>query len=83
MLLVRLEPTDAEKIGSMKVPAYLVGIDVLSGRAYIRHIPAGTTKGFKGVFTRNPLNCKAIKKIWKDVEEFWKSRPAGMTKSSL
>src|SRR4051794_32669495 len=62
-LLVRLEPADAVKIGTMKVPAYVVGIDVLSGKAYIRHVPAGTTKGFTGISTRRPLDCKAIKKL--------------------
>jgi hypothetical protein len=67
----------------MKVPAYVVGIDVLSGVAYIQHVPAGARKGFVGISTRRPMNCRAIRKIWNDVEDFWKSRPVGMTKSSV
>lgn len=82
-LLVRLKAADAKKIGKMKIPAYVVGIDVLSGKAYIQHIPAGTRKGFTSISTRRPLNCKAIKMIWNEVEEFWKSRPTGMKDSSL
>jgi hypothetical protein len=82
-LLVRLTATDAKKLGTMKVPAYVVGIDVLSGTAYIQHVPAGTKRGFTGISTRRPLNCRAIRRIWNDVEEFWKSRPGGMTTSSI
>ena len=51
---------DAKKLGSMKVPAYFVGIDVLSGVAYIQHVPAGARKGFVGISTRRSLNCRAI-----------------------
>ena len=82
-LLVRLTAADAKKLGSMKVPAYVVGIDVLSGVAYIQHVPAGAKKGFVGISTRRSLNCRAIRRIWNDVEDFWKSRPVGMTKSSV
>ncbi len=83
MLLVRLTAADARKLGAMKVPVYFVGIDAISGRAYIRHVPAGTKKGFKGVYTRRPLNCQAIRKIWNEVEEFWTLLAGGMTTSNL
>jgi hypothetical protein len=81
-LRVRLEAADAKKLGDMKIPAYVVGVDVLSGKAFIRHVPAGTKKGFTGISTRRPLNCRAIKKIWNEVDQFWKSLPTGMKKSS-
>lgn len=82
-LLVRLKPDDAVKIGRMKVPAYVVGIDVLSGEAYIRHVAAGATKGFTGISTLRKLNCKAIKKLWTEVENFWNTRPGGLTVSNF
>jgi hypothetical protein len=82
-LLVRLEPDDAVKIGTMKAPAYVVGIDVLAGKAYIRHVPAGATRGFAGISTRHPLNCKTIKQLWNEVQDFWDTRPAGMSGSSF
>jgi hypothetical protein len=82
-LLVRLTAADAKKLGGMKMPAYVVGIDVLSGMAYVRHVPGGAKKGFVGISTRRSLNCRAIRRIWNDVENFWKSRPGGMTKSSV
>jgi len=80
-LLVRLTRADAKKIGNMKVPAYVVGIDVHSGRAFIKHVPAGSTSGFSGILVRQPLNCIAIKRVWTEVEAFWISRPQGMTTS--
>ena len=82
-LLVTLEAADAVKLGNMKVPAYVVGIDIHSGKAYIRNVPAGATKGLTGISTGRPLNCKAIKRLWYEVEHFWSSRPAGMTSSAF
>lgn len=82
-LLVRLEAADAVKLGKMKIPAYVVGVDVLSGKAYIRHVKAGAKKGFAGISTRRPLNCRAIRKLWHEVEDFWNSRPQGMTASNF
>ena len=82
-LLVRLKRADAAKIGTMKVPAYVVGVDVHSEKAYIRHVPAGTTKRFRGIPTRRPLNCRTIKKLWAEGEQFWKTRPEGLTTSGI
>jgi hypothetical protein len=45
-LLVKLKQADARKLGKMKIPAYVVGVDAWSGAAFIKHIPSGTTKGF-------------------------------------
>jgi len=82
-LLVRLKAKDAKKLGKMAIPVFVVGIDVVSGAAYYRHIPAGTTKGFKGMSVRRRLGCTAIRKIWEKVEEFWNSRPKGMPDAGL
>jgi hypothetical protein len=82
-ILVTLKPHNARKLGRMRVPAYVVGIDIFSGGAYIRNVPAGTRRGFNGISTRRPLNCKAIKKLWDEVEKFWKARPQGMTTSQF
>jgi hypothetical protein len=67
----------------MKVPVYVVAIDVRSDKikAYIKNVKAGATRGFTGISTRRPLNCKAIRQLWNEVEAFWKSRPAGLTTS--
>jgi hypothetical protein len=80
---VTLKASDAVKLGTMKVPAYVVGVDVLSGKAYIRNVKAGAKRGFTGISTRNPLDCRAIKKLWNEVERFWKSRSRGMTDSGF
>jgi hypothetical protein len=73
-ILVRLRQEDARKIGTMAMPVYVVGIDVWSGEGYIRPVLSGTTKGFTGISTRFRLNCRAIRKLWQEVEEFWNQR---------
>jgi hypothetical protein len=82
-ILVTLKAADAVKLGKMKVPAYVVGIDIYSGKAFIRNVPAGATRGFTGISVRHPLNCKAIKMLWNEVDGFWRSRPGGMTSSKF
>jgi hypothetical protein len=82
-LLVGLKSADAKKLGTMKVPAYVVGIDVISGAAYIRHVPAGATRGFRRISCRRRLNCKAIRSLWNEVEKFWNSRPSGLDASGF
>jgi hypothetical protein len=78
---VTLKAAHARKLGTMKVPVYVVGIDVLSGKACIKNVRFGATKGFSGISTRRPLNCRAIRQLWNEVEAFWKSRPEGLTTS--
>jgi hypothetical protein len=82
-LRVALKASDAAKLGTMKVPVYVVGVDVLSEKAYIRNVKAGTKRGFTGIPTQSVLNCKTIRRLWNEVEEFWQSRPQGMTDSGF
>lgn len=82
-LLVRLKAKDAKKLGKMAIPVFVVGVDVISGAAYYRHIPAGTKTGFRGISVRRRLGCTAIRKIWEKVENFWNSRPQGMPDAGL
>jgi hypothetical protein len=82
-LLVRLKQADAKKLGNMKIPAYVVGVDVLSDRLYLQHVPAGTVGGFTSMSTRSPLDCRAIRTLWEEVENFWNARPLGMQASAF
>jgi hypothetical protein len=43
-------------------------VDILSGACYVKHVPAGTTKGFQTMSTRHRLNCRCIRKLWEEVE---------------
>jgi hypothetical protein len=82
-ILVRLNQSEAVKLGTMKVPVYVVGIDVYSGNAYIRNVKSGATRGFSGIPTRHRLNCKAIKMLWNEVQAFWNARPDGLMASEF
>lgn len=46
-LLVRLKAKDAKKLGKMAIPVFVVGIDVISGAAYYRHIPGGRQRDLR------------------------------------
>jgi hypothetical protein len=81
-LRVALTRADAEKLGNMKVPAYVVGVDVRKELAFVRHIPFGSKKGFTGISTSVPLNCDTIKKMWQEVAAFWTGQQ-GMKSSQL
>jgi hypothetical protein len=81
--MVRLKKADAKKLGRMKLPAYVVGIDVLSGAAYIRHVPAGSRTGFQGIPCRRRLDCRAIRRLWNEVEDFWNSMSKGLETSGF
>ena len=83
LLKVRLKSKDAKKLGRMAVPVFVVGVDVISGVAYYRQVPAGAAKGFTGISVRRRLGCSAIRKLWEKVEEFWNSRPQGMSDAGL
>jgi hypothetical protein len=80
---VNLTKADATKLGSRKLPAYVVGIDAISEAAYIQHVPAGAKRGFAGISCRVRLDCKTIRKLWNEVEDFWASRPAGLGASGF
>jgi uncharacterized protein DUF4365 len=80
---VRLKAADARKLGTMKIPVYIVAVDVISERAYIKNVKAGATKGFDGMSTQHPLNCNAIRRLWQEVEEYWKSRSDGLSTSAF
>jgi len=82
-ILVRLRQEDARKIGTMAMPAYVVGIDVWTGEGYIRPVLSGATKGFTGISTRSRLNCRAIRKLWQEVEDFWNQRSGGFDSSEF
>src|SRR2546425_1077667 len=55
---VTLKAADALKLATMKVPVYVVAIDVLSGKVYIKNVKAGATRGFSGISTRRSLNAE-------------------------
>jgi hypothetical protein len=50
-LCVTLKQADARKLGRMKIPAYVVGVDAWTEATFIKHVPAGTLKGFTGIPT--------------------------------
>jgi hypothetical protein len=80
---VRLTAKDARKLGRMAVPAYVVGVDVYTNAVYIRAVLHGTTSGFTTMTTRFKLNCKRLKELWQEIQDFWNHRPQNFTTSAF
>ena len=80
-LKVKVTRDDVEKRKELKLPAYVVGIDIDLVRGYLVAITQGTKGQISGIPIRKPLNCRTIKALWKEVDEYWKTRPTSLPKS--
>jgi hypothetical protein len=80
-ILIGVKRSDVEKLRAMGMPAYVVGIDIVSEKAYIKAITPSIKRGMSGIPTRAPLNCKTIRKLWDEVEDFYQKRPGALMTS--
>ncbi len=82
-LNVRVSKKDVQRLRKIPAPTYVVGIDVTPamGQGYIIAIDRNVTTAVTGLPTRHPLDCRAIKKLWKEVDAYWKARDMLMAKS--
>jgi hypothetical protein len=81
-LRVGLSREDLEKLQAVHAPTYVVGIDIQAERGYIVAITADLKKGFSRLSTRHPLNCKTIKTLWKEVDDYWVARKSMLPSTS-
>ena len=82
-LKVGLTKESLKKLQAIHAPTYVIGIDIQRECGFVVPITAQMTKGFSRMSTRRPLNCKTIKAIWKEVDEYWKTKPAALHTSKL
>src|SRR5205085_1684776 len=73
-LQVQVSKDDVKKLKQSNLPTYVVGIDIDLERGYVVAITQGSKGQISGIPTRKPLNCRTIKALWKEVDEYWKSR---------
>jgi hypothetical protein len=81
-LKVGLSKEDVEKLKAVHARTYVVGIDIQKERGYILAITSATKRGFSRLPTKHPLNCKTIKALWNEVDDYWKSMKAMLPSSS-
>jgi len=82
-LIVRVSKKDVQKLRKAPGPAFVVGIDIDAERGFIVSINDSTKGGLNGISVRHPLNCHTIKKLWKEVDDYWKGRQMLMKQSSF
>ncbi len=71
---VGVSAEDVERLKQIHAPTYVVGIDVEIVRGYIIAITQESSGVISGIPVRHPLNCRTLKALWKEVDEYWKAR---------
>ena len=82
-LNVKITKSDVLKLRKVPAPTYIVGIDTTKpmGQGFIMAIDRSVTKGINGLPTKYPFDCRALKKLWAEVDDYWKARNMLMAKS--
>lgn len=74
---------DVEKLKKMPVPTYVVGIDVDRVCGFIVGITQATSGSINGIPVRHSLNCRTLKALWKEIDDYWKARAILSQKSKF
>jgi len=72
---VEISKEDVAELKKILAPVYVVGIDILAQRGFIKGISQETTGGIYGISTRRSLTCRTLKALWKEVDEYWAGKP--------
>jgi hypothetical protein len=78
-LKVKVDKDDVEKLKTVPGPAFVIGIDIQNETGFILGI-TDKSKSISGIPVSNKLNCRAIKKLWDEVNDYWKAK--NMTRTS-
>ena len=70
------------KLREANLPAYVVGIDVINEKAYLAPITPLTT-ALNGIPTTHQIDCTVIKKLWNEVNDYWKGRTMTLPTTSF
>ena len=63
-----------EKLKRIHAPTFVVGIDIDRVCGYIVAITQASAGGINGIPTSNSLNCRTLKALWKEVDNYWKAK---------
>lgn len=78
---VQVSARDVETLKMIHAPTYVVGIDINDARGYITGITQRSAGGISGIHTRNLLNCRTLRTLWKEVDDYWKAMSILMRES--
>ena len=71
---MKLSKKDTAKLKKAPGLAFLVGIDIASKKGYFVQLSARSPQSYSSLPLRHRLNCRNIKKIWQNVDDYWKAR---------
>jgi hypothetical protein len=73
-LNVAVKKADVQRLKKELAPTYVVGIDIDRNRGYITAITETSSGAISGIPTRNVLNCRSLKALWDEVDQYWRAR---------
>jgi hypothetical protein len=73
-LNVSVGKKDIDKLKQIHAPTYVVGIDIDRACGYIVAVTKTAARGIYGIPVRNSLNCRTLKALWKEVDDYWKAK---------
>ncbi len=62
------------KLKQIHAPVYVVGIDIDRVCGYISAITEASAGGIHGIPARHSLNCRTLRALWKEVNDYWKAK---------
>lgn len=73
-LKVSVTKEDVSKLKNSAGPAYICGIDIVNNCGFLFSITKTTRGPISGIPSRYRINCRTIRKLWKEVDDYWKNR---------
>jgi len=71
------------KLNAYYSPTYLAGVDVIKEKVYLKAINQEVTSNIRGIGTEFEFNEENGKKLYEDVERFWKGSDLDAYKSNF
>ncbi len=70
-LKANISKADLKKLSYLPAPSYVIGIDEQLKKGFIISANGVTIKAINTLPTKFPINEENIKKLWKEVKDFW------------
>ncbi len=82
-LKAKVTADDIEDLKGANGPVYVMGVDIIEEKAYLpgSHRLVGV---LNGIPTTHPIDdCTAIKRLWNEVNDYWKSKKMTLPKTDF
>jgi hypothetical protein len=82
-LPVRMQRRDLDRMVAYPGPTYLVGVDVKAEEGYILSVNEPMDGDLVGLPLIYPMDCTNLGILWKEVDDYWKSKDMAMNHSAF